>query len=62
MKVYLSALETNPDVDKHFQRYDYMLFSFYYLRQPFFEAVKDKCENILIDSGAHSFQRGGGKS
>lgn len=61
MKVYLSALETNPDVDKYFTRYDYMLFSFYYLRQSFFDQVKDKCDSILIDSGAHSFQRGGVK-
>lgn len=59
MKVYLSALETTPDVDKYFTRYDYMLFSFYYLRQSFFDQVKDKCDSILIDSGAHSFQRGG---
>lgn len=57
MKIYLSALENKYLVDKYFDHYYYMLFSFFTLNQQFFDIVKNKCESILIDSGAHTFQR-----
>lgn len=60
MDVYLSSLETAyfdymcDRVDK----FSYMLFSFYYLKDDVFRKVAPKCEKIMIDSGAHSFQKG----
>lgn len=59
MKIFLSAIETNyDDVDKYFDKYKYILCSYYYLKSDIFQKVKEKSELMLIDSGAHSFQKG----
>lgn len=63
MKVFLSALDTNI---VPLERVDYVPFglqSYYYLRKKpdAFKMAMEKCGEILIDSGAHSFQHGVGK-
>lgn len=61
MKIFLSGLEAGGefwDIDRCFKSYKWMLLSFYYLKQDIFEQIRDKSELILIDSGAHSFQKG----
>lgn len=61
MRVFLSGLEASGEfsnINKCFDRYRWMLCSFYYLKQDVFEEIKKKSELILIDSGAHSFQKG----
>lgn len=61
MKVFLSGLEASGefhDIDKIIPKYKYMLCSFYYLKQDIFERIRDKSDLMLIDSGAHSFQKG----
>lgn len=61
MQVYLAALETGDYVfdDMPDDYISYGLVSFYYLKNDEqFEMIKSKCKNILIDSGAHSFQHG----
>lgn len=61
MKVFLSGLEASgefSEIDKRIPKYKYILCSFYYLRQETFERILSKSEVMLIDSGAHSFQKG----
>lgn len=61
MKVFLSGLEASGeffDIDRTVPKYKYMLCSFYYLRQDIFARILRKCDLMLIDSGAHSFQKG----
>lgn len=63
MKVFLSALEASPefyDIDKNIMKYNYNLMSFYYLRnkKEIAEIIKQKSKLVIIDSGAHSFQKG----
>lgn len=63
MKVFLSALEASPEfeyIDKKILKYKNNLMSFYYLKNNIERAIKirNKSELILIDSGAHSFQKG----
>lgn len=59
MKIFLSAIENDySGIDKYFDKYKYMLCSFYYLKDDIFQEVLEKSELMLIDSGAHSFQKG----
>lgn len=63
MKIFLSALEASPEfnyIDKNIKRYNYNLMSYYYIRKKidFFEKIKNKSDIVIIDSGAHSFQKG----
>ena len=61
MKIFLSGLEASgefEDINKRIDRYKYILCSFYYLRQEIFEKILRKSELMIIDSGAHSFQKG----
>jgi hypothetical protein len=61
MRIFLSGLEASGefwDIDRCFKSYKYILLSFYYLKQDIFERILDKSELIIIDSGAHSFQKG----
>lgn len=63
MKIFLSALEASPEfekIDKEILKYKNNLMSFYYLKNNIERAIKirNKSELILIDSGAHSFQKG----
>jgi hypothetical protein len=61
MKIFLSALETSHwdkiiEIDML-----YNLMSYYYIRGnkiPLAETIRDKSKLIMIDSGAHSFQKG----
>lgn len=63
MKIFLSALEASPDGQKIIDNAKLLfnLMSFYFIRgkgrERAFE-IRDKSELILIDSGAHSFQKG----
>ena len=63
MKIFLSALE-NGSVSYYGGIYQldllYNLMSYYYLRNNLSvaEVVRDKSKLIMIDSGAHSFQKG----
>ena len=61
MQVYLAALETGEYVFDNMPN-DYIKFglvSFFYLKDDEqFEKIKSKCQKIVIDSGAHSFQHG----
>lgn len=59
MKVFLSSLENG----KHFELFPmkYNLMSYYYIKKAnkeFIKGIIDHSELILIDSGAHSFQKG----
>lgn len=63
MKVFLSALEASPEfekIDKEILKYKNNLMSFYYIKNKIERAIKirNKSELVLIDSGAHSFQKG----
>ena len=62
MKVFLSALEASPEfyyINSKIDNYKYNLMSFYYIKkEEIFKEIIRKSELILIDSGAHSFQKG----
>lgn len=71
MKIFLSALENAQTAEKPNRaiakvivekgiRMKYNLMSYYYVRPKFDLAcfIRDNSEEILIDSGAHSFQKG----
>lgn len=63
MKVFLSALEASPEfylIDKHIKNYKNNLMSFYYLKNKYniAEIIREKSKSVIIDSGAHSFQKG----
>lgn len=61
MKVFLSGLEASgefEDINRIIPSYKYVLCSFYYLKQDVFKKILDKSELMIIDSGAHSFQKG----
>jgi hypothetical protein len=62
MKVFLSALEASPEfyyINSKIDSYKYNLMSFYYIKkEEIFKEIIRKSELILIDSGAHSFQKG----
>lgn len=60
MKVFLSALETShQDLILEYPLL-YNLMSFYYIKnkRELAETIRDKSKLIMIDSGAHSFQKG----
>lgn len=59
--MFLSGLEASGefwDINKIIPKYKYTLCSFYYLKQDIFEEIKKKSDLMIIDSGAHSFQKG----
>lgn len=61
MRVFLSGLEASGefnDIDKIVKQYKWMLVSFYYTKQDVFEKILNKSELMIVDSGAHSFQKG----
>lgn len=69
MKVFLSALEASNDwggkplsyfLSKNNVKFKYNLMSYFYLKKQEDVGVfiRDNSEEILIDSGAHSFQKG----
>ena len=62
MKVFLSALEASPEfyyINSKIDSYKYNLMSFYYIKkEEIFKEIIKKSELVLIDSGAHSFQKG----
>lgn len=66
MKIFLSAIETNPEVPKLLVddgvRMKYNLMSYYYVsgekRWSTACFIRDNTDEIMIDSGAHSFQKG----
>ena len=67
MKIFLSALEVKRDkkslcrilVEQGIQM-KYNLMSYYYLRKNLNDAyfIKENSQLVIIDSGAHSFQKG----
>lgn len=67
MKIFLSAVENAGQIktitkmlDENF-KFNYNLMSFFYIQDKnyeFAERVRNNSELILIDSGAHSFQKG----
>lgn len=63
MKIFLSALEASPEfykINENIEKYNYNLMSFYYINKKYniAKCIRDKSKEILIDSGAHSFQKG----
>ncbi|MGL5962756.1 MAG: hypothetical protein ACRCZ0_12510 [Cetobacterium sp.] len=66
MKMFLSALENGVGSDlinSKIKEFDYLLFSYFYIAKTGkkLEIINDiisKTKEILIDSGAHSFQKG----
>lgn len=69
MKVFLSALEPKRDKNKEICKmlldknikFKYNLMSFFYIKQrndDIPEIIRDNSELIMIDSGAHTFQKG----
>ena len=62
MRVFLSALEASPEfykIDENIEKYKYNLMSFFYIKDMKIpEKIRNKSEFIIIDSGAHSFQKG----
>lgn len=59
MKIFLSALESHGvNICNNLGQLKWNLMSFYYLKQSVFEKVLAHSELMLIDSGAHSFQKG----
>lgn len=67
MKIFLSALETNKSVVHKILKLTklrYSLVSYFYVRKnpEAFKLILDNSEEVLIDSGAYSFQVKGGKT
>ena len=61
MKIFMSALEASGEfweINKLVSQFKYILCSFYYLTPEIFKTIQDKSELMIIDSGAHSFQKG----
>ena len=66
MKIFLSALEQRGKtvfeyIDKNIPKFKWNLMSYYYIKKAnknYVQTIIDKSELILIDSGAHSFQKG----
>lgn len=61
MKIFLSALESGNDcpyILERIPKLKWNLMSFFYLNEDRFKAIEKQSEQILIDSGAHSFQKG----
>ena len=60
MKVFLSALEGNYDLAKRIKRMNFNLMSYYAIRRKRNCAnyIRDNSKEVMIDSGAFSFQRG----
>lgn len=60
MKVFLSAIETNEKVPCNIKNMKYNLMSYFYIKNKLDVAkyIRDNSELIIIDSGAHSFQKG----
>ena len=65
MKVFLSGLESSEDniIKEYLKKgieIDYALTSFFYCRKKktFIDNLKQFSKEILVDSGAHSFQKG----
>ena len=63
MKIFLSALEASgefEEIDRRIQEYKWNLMSFFYLKSNMnrYSRIVQKSELIMIDSGAHSFQKG----
>ena len=61
MKIFLSALENGAGLSYIIQRVGMMkwnLNSFYYYNKKAFDEIEKYSEYVLIDSGAHSFQKG----
>lgn len=65
MKIYSATLETGDYIfeDMPNDYIDYGFVSFFYLKDDNqFEMILSKCKNILIDSGAYSYQQGQNKN
>lgn len=66
MKIFLSAIEGNEKIVRRIlkekDKLHYNLMSYYYIQQKknstLAEEIRDRSELIMIDSGAHSFQKG----
>ena len=63
MKIFLSALEASPEfyeIDKNIEKYNYNLMSYFYMKNKpeVAERIREKSNKIMVDSGAHSFQKG----
>lgn len=63
MRIFLSSLENRPDLDlvaEMLPRLRWNLMSYYYIRrsEALANRIKDMSELVMIDSGAHSFQKG----
>lgn len=61
MIIFLSALEASGEfetINRIIPKYKWNLVSFYYLKQDIFQKILDKSDLIMVDSGAHSFQKG----
>lgn len=64
MKMFLSGIEASKEgifIESKKERFKYILFSYFYIKETNKELIKriiKKSETILIDSGAHSFQKG----
>lgn len=65
MKIFLSGLEAQTEhifdrLIKEKQKLKYGLVSYYYIRKNnvMFQKIKSSCNEMLVDSGAHSFQKG----
>lgn len=66
MKIFLSALETKKDLPRFIVekgvRMKYNLMSYYAIQKKSGEGaaeyIRDHSEEVMVDSGAHSFQKG----
>jgi hypothetical protein len=62
MKIFLSGLEASPEfeyINQKIDKYLYNLMSYYYIKgKDYFKEILRKSEGVMIDSGAHSFQKG----
>ncbi len=60
MKIFLSAIEGNLELAKKMGKMNYNLMSYYSIRKNIETAsyIRDNSKEIMIDSGAFSFQRG----
>jgi hypothetical protein len=61
MKIFLSALEQSlrfQYIDQRIDAYYFNLLSYYYLKVDIMKRIVEKSQEVLIDSGAHTFQKG----
>lgn len=58
MRIYLAGVEARYNMIKPIPKWHHVLVSFLLLRPKQFEDIIQRSDSVMVDSGAHSFQKG----